>query len=199
MVGGLQGFQVTDSKCQEGEMPQGRHRGACVFVHMWLCLALMVKWIWQMIPEDLILVLLLCGGSGEQTERVEKGQVCVWSCVFAQSVNECKYINAPFHLRVLTVLNVSVPEWRLHFSLPLYTEVTRFSGLKNLFSWSPFSFCVSSPVPISPIPKLFHEQSLRGRVVTQPCTLLSPFFSLSFHLFKHSGGKGFGEMETTTW
>ena len=32
MVGGLRGFLVTDTKCQEGGMPQGRQQGVCVCV-----------------------------------------------------------------------------------------------------------------------------------------------------------------------
>lgn len=30
MVGGLRGFPVTDTKCQDRGMPQGRHQGVCV-------------------------------------------------------------------------------------------------------------------------------------------------------------------------
>lgn len=120
----------------------------------------------------------------KEDETVVKECVSVWESV--QSVNECRNIKNSFRLRALTALNVSIPDWRLHFSLSAYTEVTRLAAWKPLFM-IPVSFCVSSLVPISPIPKLFHEQSLRGRDVTQTCTLLSPFFSLSFHLFKHSG------------
>lgn len=64
--------------------------------------------------------------------------------------------------------------------------------LKNSFLYPSRSLILS---PISLIPKLFHRQSHRGRVVTEHFSLLSPFFSLSFHLFKLSGEMGFGGME----
>lgn len=192
MVGGLNGFQATDSKCQGVGMPQRRHQGVCMYVRASVCV-----WLAKTIPK---ILRRFSASTVRWTWIRQTKRVRVKSCALVQSLSEYKYINAAFHLMVLTVLNVSDSEWRLHFSLPLYTRVTRFSGLKTLFSRSPPSLSVSPlQVPISPIPELFHEQSLRGRVVTQACALLSPFFSLSFHLFKHSGGKGFGEMETTTW
>lgn len=59
---------------------------------------------------NLILVLLLCGGYGQEKQKILGKTACVCVCVrlcqFAQSVNEF----APFYLRVPTVLNVSVPE-----------------------------------------------------------------------------------------
>ncbi len=64
--------------------------------------------------------------------------------------------------------------------------------LKTSFLYPSRSLILS---PISLIPKLFHGQSHRGRVVTEHFSLLSPFFSLSFHLFKLSGEMGFGGME----
>lgn len=94
MVGGLNGFRATDSKCQRGRNAAKETPGS-VYVCARKCLCLIgkddpenslrrfsastVRWMWI-----------------RQTKRVR-----VKSCALVQSLSEYKYINAAFHLMVL--------------------------------------------------------------------------------------------------
>ncbi len=102
----------------------------------------------------------------------------------ASGEDRSKDLRGPDHISDLTGLCicVCVCAGSPVFVCVKYEVPHRFSvaHLKTSFLYPSRSLILS---PISLIPKLFHGQSHWGRVVTEHFSLLSPFFSLSFHLF----------------